>query len=190
MLLLQLIPARWCGFQLVQFSDLPQQPILFSQRSGLMGSCVIQCFSGGFPCLPQRQEGCAVNTSITIEKCSGGFWLHQALPRMLPMNFDQQSAHLTQLGRCGCRAVDPALASPLCVHGSAQEQRGLCVVQLHFAQPFPGLGCEFELCAHFCLGLLVPDGAGVSPSAQYQLQGIDQNGFSRPGFSGQNRKTR
>ena len=100
------------------------------------------------------------------------------------MDVQQVFADQAQLLGGGRAAVDPGAAFALGVHGAAQQEDVIGVKAVGFEQVLQRrvaveLGADLGALGAFA------DNAGVGPGSCNQLQGIDQDGFARAGFTGE-----
>ena len=110
---------------------------------------------------------------------------------MLAMNIDQMLSHLTQLLHRRWRTIDPGPRTAVGIDHPTQHEViiGSQVVSLQ-----PGSHrrqrSNIEQGNDFGLVAARAHHAGLTTLAQGKRQGIDQNRLPRPGFPGQNGKTR
>lgn len=183
-LTIKFIPLLGARGEFVDLANLPGQPFALALQAVLGGARFLQVFERGAPIAPGRLQGFAVNLGIGIQQAHDSVGTGQALPGMLAMNVEQVVCHFAQLGCGGRAAVDPGAAFALSVHG-ALEQQAVVVFKATFFQPNLYRGGRFKFNADLGACCAFPNGSGICPCAQGELQGIDQNGFASAGFARQ-----
>ena len=186
-LVVQFLPFAGQGLELFQLANLPSQPfaLLAQGALGLLG--IGQGLLGCAPAVPSGFECAGVNARIGIEQAAHSLWPGQALPSVLAMNVQQLLAQLAQLCGRGRAAIDPSAAFATGVYRAAQQQWGGGLKPSRL-QPNLNGRRGFKFGAHFAARGPLAHQCGLGAGTQGQLQGIDQDGFAGPGFSGQHAK--
>ena len=139
------------------------------------------------PVCPQASQCGGVDLGVGVKQAAHGIRPRQALPGVLAVNVEQVLANCAQLLGGGGAAVHPGAALALGVYRAAQQQR-VGRFKARFVEQRLQPGGVVKFGAHLGAGRPLADGAGVSPRAGDELQGINQNGFAGAGFTGQHRE--
>ena len=172
-----------------QLTDLPLQPIPLGLLRGLLGECSGQLSLFGLPFVPAQGDLLGRNLAKGVQHVAHGLRLHQALPGVLPVNVQQKFTQLLELGRGGRCSVDPGPVARLVVNRPAQ-QKAAVRFDPGLVQPVPHVHGNVEFSADIGFVGTFAHHGGFCPSAKYQLQGIDQDGFPRACFACQDRKAK
>jgi hypothetical protein len=186
----EVVPFIGLGRQLVEFGNLPLQPLALALQAVLGRLRVLQRLPGLAPAGPAGLDFAAVNACIGIQQGTGRIGPREALPGMLAMDVDELLAQGAQLRGRGRRAVDPCAAAALDVHRAPQQQATVFAGQACGLQPGADLCAAVELHADVGLGAALAHHVGIGAGAQGQLQGIDQDGFAGAGLPGQHGEAR
>ena len=106
---------------------------------------------------------------------------------MLTMNVQQLRTGLTQLRDGRHMTVDQSARTTIAIHHTPQQQLTRIALQFALHQPLlqQRQRLDGELGRHFGALGAAAYLIGIGTSAQCQCQSIDQDGFTRTGFSGE-----
>ena len=108
---------------------------------------------------------------------------------MLAVDVDELVANLAQLCGGGHAGIDPSAAFALGVNGALEQQLVLGIKSVVF-QPSAQSGGEGKFSAYFGASGPFTNHSGVGPSAQYQLQGVHQDGLASASLTTQDTEAR
>ena len=158
--------------QLVEFADLPFEPLAFQQH--ILG---VGLEFQPLPCqrLPhlvggRHRLGVAEQAGLTVQQGALRLGFQQGLMRMLAVDIDQHLAQLAQLRGGGGDAVDEGLGAASIVDHPAQQHPALVAREFIGRQPVAGRAVGGELGADIGLAGAVAHHAGIAAPAQRQHQ--------------------
>ena len=191
---LQVLPARQGEIERSEFLLHPGQTFTF----GILLAGLVLCrfaasnsLPPGSKC-PRRFAGKFGTAAISIQQSTLLDRLEQGVMRMLTMNIDQILARFLQL-QSSCRtAIDERSRTTGGFDHTTHQQNIFLAGKIVFPKPIrqAGFSLRGELGGDFRPRGAFAHHAGIGTLAQHQRDGVEQDGFSSAGFTGQHGKTR
>ena len=188
--LIEGLPFAASWRQRLQILDHPGEALgLFRNCIGV-GRRVIKSAAGLLPDVEGLSDGREFHgrTSMIVQKLELIGGLQKRLMRMLPMYVNERFAEFPQLGSRHRDAVHPGAGAALDVDRPADHQHVVARFKLVGRKPFSGALRRLKLRHDVRALSALTDDAGIRPTAENQLQSVDENGLARAGFTRQDVK--